>query len=97
MLRTVGKNEWEYGYEPNVRKFTGEFQLIHDYGFRACLGGHVREVSVLCPYCSDKALPCPSCNGSGKLKELSADEKFNALASAVEASDDPDSILLNGL
>ena len=73
ILRTLeGTNTWEYGYQPNIRQFTGEVQPIYDYGSHSCAAGRVREVSVLCPHCPDKALPCPACDGSGTLRELPA-------------------------
>jgi len=91
--RLKGETQWQYGYNPNVKDWNGPdpYYMYQPY---ECRDGYVENGIVGCTEC--RKAPCPVCNGSGKLV-TDDDTAFRGLVSACDASDDPDSILLQGM
>lgn len=92
---------WEYGSMPNVRRCdapdmadpTSQVE-IHVYR-----DGKYTEAWAACPVCNRAGETCPKCNGDGlyRADETEEDKAAHGLWSALEASDDPDSILADYL
>ena len=85
---------WVTGYAPSVTTLPADMRLLKAYrGRKEYLNCFTEEAKVLCPFCPDEIPPCAKCGGTGKFVAV-GDRFMEFLESAVDASDDPDEILL---
>lgn len=81
---------WRIGYQPNMRPLPEGAKMLRPAGRYECRDGWVERAFFDCPDCKPAdRLPCPCCNGTGKLTVADPLElEIEAARSAIDASDE---------
>jgi len=83
---------WTFGYNntPDHPIRTDAGKVFYQYdGLETRAGVKLQQALALCPDCPDDVPACPTCGGSGEFTPANSEEmRFDAMRSAVEASDE---------
>lgn len=93
---TYSNSKWYYGYAPNVKTAPDDIRIIRSIPGFMTRDGHVRQAWAECPTCHGKGAhlsTCSRCTGTGKLGKPSPAQENAFYGSALEETDDPDSLL----
>jgi len=88
--------KWYSGYEPRVKTFPGDIEIVKRLPSKMSRDGMVSEAWAKCPTCEGKGAHLETCarrDGTGKLEKPSIETESRFMSEALEETDEPDKLL----
>lgn len=97
--KTVGRfkfDRWYEGYSPSIAEHV-RLEIVKRGKSHKTADGYVQNAWAKCPTCLSVGPHCTVCDGTGKPRPLGEVEKWSAIESHIEGSDEDPIYILNSL